>query len=444
MRCIKYVYAALIVMLFVTSAALGAKAKNVIIMIADGWDFNQIAASSYYTGKKPVYTGFNVHYAVSTFSASGYAAHFPGARQGYDPQIAWISDGNGGLKPNMAYFKAFYGTDSSSAATAIATGTKTLDGYVNFSVDGKPLVTIGRLAKLAGKSSGSISSVEWSHATPAVFGDAHNISRGNYSQIAQEMINSNIDVIMGSGNPAFDDNGKPASKGYEYVGGEKAWKDLVAGKTDHITLLQSISDFKRMARTSRVSGKYIGTFQTYSTLQQARSNGDPQQVHMETYNKNVPSLALMSHAALNILSKNPKGFFLMIEGGAVDWANHANQKGRVIEEMISYNNAVAEVVKWVEKNGGWKENLLIVTGDHDSGFLLGPNGATNVVDKGVGNIPDMSYNTGGHSNMLIPLFAKGTGSELFQYYVNSEKDPVRGSYIDNTSIFRVMKSQIAE
>jgi len=421
----------------------GAKAKNIIIMIADGWDFNHTAALQYYTGKKPVYLGLKVKFPVSTFSASGFKNPYPNAKPGYDPDVAWISDGNGGLKPNVPYFMG-PATDSAAAATALDTGIKTYDGYVNMSVDKQPLVTIARLAKLAGKAAGSISSVEWSHATPAVFGDAHNASRGGYAEIAREMVNSDIDVIMGAGNPTFDDNGVPATKTYEFVGGQDTWKKLIDGGFTNIHHIQTTKEFQKLANDKNPKGKYIGTVQVASTLQQARSAGDPQSVHLETFNKTVPTLSLMSKAAINVLSKNPKGFFLMIEGGAVDWGNHANQKGRVIEEMIGFNDAVKSVMTWIKDNGGWNDNLLIVTGDHDSGFILGPNGETNVIDMGKDKVPGMKFFSGGHANMIIPMFSQGPGSELFQSLLSKEADPVRGKWIDNTSIFRVMKQEITE
>ena len=80
----------------------------------------------------------------------------------------------------------------------------------------------------------------------------------------------------------------------------------------------------------------------------------------------------MSKAAINCLDKNPKGFYLMIEGGAVDWANHANQPARMVEEQIDFVEAVEAVAGWVETHGGWDETLLILTADHECGLLWGP------------------------------------------------------------------------
>ena len=88
-------------------------------------------------------------------------------------------------------------------------------------------------------------------------------------------------------------------------------------------------------------------------------------------NTTVPSLALMTKGALNVLDNDPDGFFVMIEGGAVDWANHANQLGRLIQEQNDFNDAVDVAIDWIKANGGFEKNLLIVTGDHETGYLDG-------------------------------------------------------------------------
>jgi alkaline phosphatase len=86
----------------------------------------------------------------------------------------------------------------------------------------------------------------------------------------------------------------------------------------------------------------------------------------------------MTSAAINVLDNNPDGFFLMIEGGAADWASHANQSGRVIEEQIAFEKAIETVIEWVNKNSTWDDTLLIVTSDHETGYITGPDsGKTN-------------------------------------------------------------------
>ncbi len=82
----------------------------------------------------------------------------------------------------------------------------------------------------------------------------------------------------------------------------------------------------------------------------------------------------------------------MVEGGAVDWAAHANQSGRVIEEEIDFNHSVEAVVEWVEKNSNWGETLVIVTGDHETGYLTGPGSDPAwmpLVNNGAGYLPGM-------------------------------------------------------
>lgn len=148
-----------------------------------------------------------------------------------------------------------------------------------------------------------------------------------------------------------------------------------------------------------------------------------------------------------MLDDDPDGFFLMIEGGAVDWAGHGNNSNRMIEEEVDFNRAVEAVCEWVERNGGWKHTLVIVTGDHETGYLTGPgSGAgdrlggatwTPLVNNGPGNLPGMQWHSGGHTNALIPLYARGPGWPRF-FLQPLKRDPRRGLYMDNTGLPRVL------
>jgi alkaline phosphatase len=423
---------ALVIILWASVAQ--AAAKNVILMISDGLGYNTIKATDYFTGSTAVYESFPVRYAVSTYSAG--LPEKPAAD--YNTVLAWGLPG---------YLK-FRPTDSASAATAMATGVKNYDGVLNISTTGQQLKTITEIANDFQKSSGVVTNVQWSQATPAgMF--AHNASRNNYAAIAMEMVGSSspLKVIMGAGNPNYDNNGEPASKTADYVGGTATWNDLVNGTHNGFTLLQTKSEFEKLANGITIFDKVVGTFQTNTTAQQARTSppkgAAPENPSGVAFNSNVPSLATMTLGALNVLTQDQDGFFLMIEGGAVDWANHANQLGRMIEEQQDFNEAVEAVVTWIEKHGSWSENLLIVTSDHATGALWGPKGVYNdIVDNGKGNLPGAQFYSGEHTNELVPLFAKGAGSELFAAYAD-KIDPMRGAYIDNTAIFQVLKSQLA-
>ena len=119
---------------------------------------------------------------------------------------------------------------------------------------------------------------------------------------------------------------------------------------------------------------------------------------------NQPDLATMTLAALNVLSKEEDGFFLMVEGGAVDWAAHANNLPRLIEEQIDFNEAVEATVKWVEKNSSWGETMIIVTTDHGNGLIQGPNADRNayepIVSQGAGALPLVRWNSDTHTREL--------------------------------------------
>jgi alkaline phosphatase len=183
--------------------------------------------------------------------------------------------------------------------------------------------------------------------------------------------------------------------------------------------------------------RVLGCPQVYENLQQAREmkNGENKNSppFITPFNSNVPDLATMATGAINVLDNNPAGFFLMIEGGAIDWAAHDNQKGRLIEEMKDFNEAVLAVVDWVTKNSSWKETLLIVTADHETGLLWGSAPFVSLKNKGAGNLPEMKFFTGEHTQSLVPLFAKGPGCELYRCFAD-EQDSVRGPYIQQSEI----------
>lgn len=358
---------------------------------------------------------------------------------GYDPGRAW----------NDFNYKNPCATDSASAATAMSTGVKTYNGYIGVDTEGVPQWHLMQEAMAENKAAGVVTSVEFSHATPAGF-VAHNISRNNYAAIANEMLNTDLSVIMGAGNPEFDDSGVTANKDAKYVGGATTWaalKDPSDGSLDDWTLIQTREAFQALA-TGQTPARVVGVPQVYTTLQQARVGDGKANPFVVPFTPTVPTLVEMTRAALNVLDNDPDGFVLMIEGGAVDWAGHANQSGRMIEEQIDFDRAVEAVVAWIQKNSNWGETLLIVTGDHETGYLTGPMDMSSpvwvpVVNWGAGQLPGMQWNFGEHTNQLIPFFAKGDDGRWFNKSADLT-DPVRGPYIDNTDIAKVIIELLRE
>jgi len=199
-----------------------------------------------------------------------------------------------------------------------------------------------------------------------------------------------------------------------------------------------------------VPARVMGIAQVRKTLQYERSGKE-----MGKLNTNVPNLATMVRGAIRVLEGDDDGFLLVIEGGAPDWANHDKNLERMVEEMMDFNAAAAAVVKWLEASGRKGETLLIVTADHESGQLWGPDSGSKSKtpfdlpkNKGKGNLPDAKYHSTGHTSVLVPVYATGPGSERFAQLVDGT-DPkaaeawhMSGRYVDNTDIFTVMKAAI--
>ncbi len=483
----RLIVAALSLATFAGAAQAAGQAKNVILMISDGQGFNHAIAAEQYTGSLAPYHSFDVKLGMATFSANNNAVSNP---LGYDP--AKMATDKNYVNGNA--------TDSASAATAMYTGVKNYDGEVNWTTDDKPLTTYFEKAAATGMSIGAVSSVEFSHATPAaVYG--HNSSRNNYAAIGTEGVygsnpvndltnsgtnpkagdnnnydsknyHENLKVLMGAGSGDYNDNGAAADPSDQYVGGTTAWADIKDGAPNGWTLAQSKAEFEAIANGTVASApdKLLGVAQVATTLQQGRSNPAG---NFDPMNTNVPTLETMTKASLNVLAKSDKGFAVMIEGGAVDWAGHANQLDRTIEEQIDFNNSVQAVIDWVNQGGDnndWSNTLLIVTADHETGWLHGGNNPDSyfdvngngqfdlgvdyghMKDNGAGVLPGGGWWSGGHTNQLVPLFAKGAGAELLEGYIvgtDANLDAYYdltdngwtgfdGRYIDNTSIYNVM------
>lgn len=421
--------------------------KNVILMISDGCGANEILATDYYLDGKAgtqAYEQFPTGVNMSTYSHNEIGAGDDLASV-YDPQTIGTSFDQ--LKK--------YPTDSAAAATAMASGTKTYNAAIGVDENAKSVVNISEDFEALNKSTGVISSVEFSHATPAGF-VAHNASRKNYSEIANEMINdSKTDVIMGAGNPLYDNNGTLRTtvedSYYGYVGGKATWDNLAAGNLgndadgdgtiENWNLIQTKEAFESL-QTGNTPERLIGVPEVYETLQYNRSGDLAATPFAVAVNENVPNLDVMTKGALNILDNDSDGFFLMVEGGAIDWAGHGNSSGRMIEEEIDFNNSVEAVCNWVETNSNWSETLVIVTGDHETGYLTGTTGVYNeVANNGKGVMPTMIWNSKDHTNQLVPLFAKGAGAELLKNYADGS-DPAKGAYLDNTEVVLAIRNLI--
>lgn len=443
--------------------------KNIIIFIGDGMGYNHVNVASYYQYAelgKQIYESFPVKLGMSTHMLGG---------ETYNPDSAWTKFNFFKKKP----------TDSAASGTALATGSKTYEAGLSVDTLKNKLITVLDKAEINGKSTGVVSSVPFSNATPAAF-VAHNESRYNYKEIAKEMImGSKVDVIIGGGHPLYNPDGTPIKsleertigkkeaydrkdgdksegeieKAYKYVGGKDVWNLLNEGKAgsdsdndgidDPWQLIQDREMFQKYANgetPKRVMGIYKSAQSTQVERDNSLDNGEPFSAPL---NKEIPTLTEMTLAAINVLDNNPNGFVMMSEGGAIDWVSHSNLLHKTIEEQIDFNKAIEAVCNWVEQNSSWDETLVIVTADHETGYLVGP-GSNNkesesvsemwrpIKNNGEGKLPSVEWFSKHHTNMLVPFYAKGIGSSNFLEVIKGN-DKVRGNYIDNSDVGAVVK-----
>ncbi|MEM6412578.1 MAG: alkaline phosphatase [Pseudomonadota bacterium] len=485
--------------------------KNVVLMVSDGIGFNGWLAADYYQGlageqsyqvtrpdgTRPYVYGL-AHSALNLVDEDGNVlprgsdvADASGAvEQGYDPTTRWKKFENAMANDFSPVGKSYTSyTDSAAAGTALMSGRKTSVGRINVDWTGETnFTTIAEIAMEKGLSAGAVASVMLSHATPAAT-IAHNESRNNYSDIFNEMVSSGLDVIMGAGHPLYGNSGETIDasddRNYQFVGGEESYAAMqTTSGLNGFSFIDSKLDFEALAAGTEIPERVIGVARAGATLQAVREDlSEADTPSGMAFNSEVPDLKTMSLGALNVLAQDEDGFFVMIEGGAVDWMGHANNMPRFIEEQIDFNLAVDQVIAWVEENSSWDETLLIITSDHECGGIWGEGTWTNSVggavaeersyealetarfdpaddtfndfiavqDHGEGNLPGYQWASPNHTNELVPLWAIGAGAERFAEFTRTdlkardlwgEAYGWTGQYVDNTAVFEVMNASL--
>ena len=237
-------------------------------------------------------------------------------------------------------------TDSAAAGTAIACGTKTANGRIGVTPDGRTrFESVAELAKKKNYKVGIVTTVTINHATPASF-YGHRISRSQYYELGLDLVNSNFDYFAGGG-VAFP-AGKPAPKGAPLPNLPNIY-DLAAKKGYKV-----LKDKKAFMALKPGSGKIL-----YS--------GAPGRIPAAIdAGKEDITLAELTAKGLELL-KNDKGFFLMVEGGTIDSYGHGNEAASNLREVLALDEAVKVAVKFMEKHP--EDTLIVVTGDHETGGM---------------------------------------------------------------------------
>ena len=288
-------------------------------------------------------------------------------------------------------------TDSSSAATSLTAGIKTINGAVNLDYQLKHVETIGQwLQRTKGFSVGAVTSVPISHATPAA-AYAHNVSRDDYQDLTRDMLGlpsvshklnplPGLDVLLGCGYGEDTDDG--IGQGQNFIAGNRYLADEDLKLVDESTLSPS-AKYVVAQRTSGGNGaKLLADAATRAATEKKRllgffgvkkghlpfqtANGDYKPVldvkEAEVYSQadidENPTLAQMTEAAIQVLQEDPDGFWLMVEAGDVDWANHGNNIDNSIGAVLSGDAAIEKIFHWIDARNAWDQSLVIVTSDH--------------------------------------------------------------------------------
>ena len=357
----------------VPPAHSNAKIKNVIVMVPDGCNQEIQTLARWYSGEE-LQLDSMVSGMVKTYMANGVI------------------------------------TGSAAAGTAFATGEKTTVRFVSVgprtsdlleTLEAEdmaepyvPLATVLEGAKLEGKATGLVATSEIPHPTPAVYA-AHVDDRGNYHDIIEQMVYNDVDVVFAGGkdflSASWRADGEDLiaaldAKGYQFVETEDEMMDLG-------------------------SGKVWGMF--------APVDMSPE---MNRESTEEPSIADMTSKAIELLSQDKNGFFLMVEGSQVDWAGHGNNAEYMVTDFLAFDEAVEEAVNFAEEDG---HTLVLVFPDHNTGGMSigseNTNGAYGYIkySKGISeeelldpitddSLPSVvGWTTGGHTGGDVPLWSYG-------------------------------------
>ncbi len=233
-------------------------------------------------------------------------------------------------------------TDSAAAATAIACGEKTNNGTLGMDTTTNRLYSMATVAKECGKKVGIVTSVTINHATPAGF-YAHRKNRGDGYGIGLDLLASGFDYFAGGGLSQHDNKGHAEYRGDIYALAPKA--GYAFAKCDRAAF-----------DTLKPGGGKVWYVASEDCLPYAIDAGNW---------KDTPTLAELTAKGLELLD-NPKGFFMMVEGGKIDWAGHANDAATNLRDVLALDEAVRVALGYQKTH---PDTLIVVTGDHETGGM---------------------------------------------------------------------------
>ena len=370
------------------------KAKYVFYFIGDGMGFNHVSLTEYWLG-----------HTQGVFDSRPLSfSQFP--------VLGWA----------VTHSESNLITDSAAAGTALSTGNKTKNGMLATGPDSTALTSISYKIHDAGYKVGISSTVGINHATPAAF-YGHNVNRGNYYEIASEIPASEFEFFAGGG--AIESTGDDEDKVSVYEAIENGGYVIAEGMDDFAAKKDGAEKMMLLQKDGRLRTEL------------------PYAIDMKEDDMTQADLV---RASIDFLyEEDGEGFFVMSEGGRIDWASHGNDTKAVILETLSLSDAVAEAVRFYNEHPD--ETLIVVTADHETGGLTlsWEKGYNLYLDKleeiscskdmvseeerermnEISHEARIGWTTGDHSAANVPVFAIGAGSDLFSGRMDNTDIPKR-------------------
>ena len=403
-------------------AAIDAGFSNIILMVFDGMDWQTTRAAALYRSGRNAYetgrgSGLSILDYRRTYTDYGFLVTSPllsGAKidvnaqtamsdgvestGGYDPilggEFPWREPPNNDYVIGQSRDVPHTVTDSGAAATSMVSGIKTYNGAINVKPDGSHVTPIARTLQFEEEFRvGIVTNVAVSHATPAA-AYANNVTRKDFQDISRDLLGlpssshrdeplPGVDVLIGAG--WGENQEKDATQGDNYrsgnrylhqddidrvnvkSGGEYVVVQRANGKDGGRRLMSAAQraadeDYRLLA--------YFGAKGGHLPYRTADGRFNPSvdmkggEKYSEADVKENPSLAQMTRAALLVLEQAIEGFWLMIEVGDVDWANHANNIDCSVGAVLSGDEAFEVVMDWIDENNAWSYTAVIITADH--------------------------------------------------------------------------------
>lgn len=345
-----YRFIAVLFLLFsfpISTLAESALPRNIILVIGDGMGLSQISAAKIKKGHLNLEEFLHIG-LVSTHSANALV------------------------------------TDSAAAATAMASGVKTVNKRIGMNAEQRPLPSVLFVAKKAGWKTGVIATSRITHATPAAF-VSHVPHRSQETEIARQITENTPDILFGGGLGMF----LP-----EHLSGSE--------RDDELNLLSTLSKSHHVVTQTR----------DFFLLKDMPAVSLLSNSHMKSADKREVSLSDMSSKALSLLSDSEKQFFLMIEGSQIDWRGHDNDGNGIIAETLDLDETIKTVLAFAKQRG---DTLVVVTADHETGGFSIEDGPL----PGQPGELDTDFTTTHHTATLVPIFAFGPGSDAFQGFIDN-------------------------